>query len=279
MKLHSARYKFYLFCDVYLNTHTHRPPPQGCLEDCSQKHGFRVEESECRGNRNPKTNQNTSPSLVRIHVWLTSLNIPQNCRPGAQMTHGRKFNLIMRRAPWCTGRIRFGFFIEQIFRELGQGQRNGDANSDQFPIRGCKTRHGLNLKKSSGRRNLNFEPQFLPVVSHYPNVRWAWCIKLLFKKLCDVAGIFFAYGPNTGQAFLHFCCVDMLEGVITSFKLSSIFFSEHTSCFVAHLCCVSGSTLHITLHFSVVFRWTRSSCCTLLLYFGDNRHVHCTFLL
>ena len=35
-----------------------------------------------------------------------------------------------------------------------------------------------------------------------------------------------------------------------------LYFGDQTSCYVAHFCCTSVNTLHVTLHTSVVLRWT-----------------------
>ena len=72
------------------------------------------------------------------------------------------------------------------------------------------------------------------------------------------------------------------DNVLRLIALSSIFFGDQTSCYVAHFCSTSVTKLHVTLHTSVVLRWAHFMLrCTLLLYFGDQTscyvaHFCCT---
>ena len=53
-----------------------------------------------------------------------------------------------------------------------------------------------------------------------------------------------------------------------------LYFSEHTSCYVAHFCCTSLTKFHVMLRTSVAFRWPNIMLrCTLLFYYGAQAHI------
>ena len=63
-----------------------------------------------------------------------------------------------------------------------------------------------------------------------------------------------------------------------------LYFGEQASCYVVHFCCTSVTNLHVTLHTSVVLRWTNFMLrFTLLLCFGEHTscyvaHFCCTLV-
>ena len=55
-----------------------------------------------------------------------------------------------------------------------------------------------------------------------------------------------------------------------------LYFCEHTSCYVAHVCCTSVNTLHVTLHACVLIRWTRFLLRCARLFFNSVNTLHVT---
>ena len=111
-------------------------------------------------------------------------------------------------------------------------------------------------------------------------VGWGGCnivLCLRYHRFSSVNTLHVTLHTSVVYRWTHFMlhCGVLLYFGETQFMLCCtllLCFGEHTSGYVAHCCCTSVNTLHVTLHAFVVLRWSDFMlCCTLLLYFGDQR--------
>ena len=122
----------------------------------------------------------------------------------------------------------------------------------------------------------------------------------LISICVDCFKLFMLTAQKPAQRFCILLRCDMLGGVgwgggcnivlcLRYHRFSSVNTLHIASCYIAHFCCISVNTLHVTLqssvvlrwntlhvmlHTSVVLRWTHFMlCCTLLLHIGE--HTSC----